>query len=324
MPPFEQLITAMSMEENPTSAGQTQTTTNTTGATVRTFHGNTIYFPTGRVYGGQIVAQTVLAAGLTVPDHRLPHSVHSYFVTPGDLKHGICYDVRMLRDGHSFSARDVTARQNDQTLLTAIVSYQVPGQEGIDFADPIPDNIPDPDDLPSSRELMAPYASKSAMAHYYATQSSWDIRHVQTAVLLAPDSSPLSQRTSQMVWMRADASELKQSTIESVRTHQLLQRALLATGCDQIMMEPALRRGGLSYLTPGIRFATIDHSMWWYRDIDVTKWHLYVQDSPIAGHGRALCRARVYQDNRLVAEITQEALIRVPKAHPVSREGSCD
>jgi acyl-CoA thioesterase-2 len=308
MSPFEQLIDALEVNEQ---ADQEK-------SALRTFHGNTIYFPTGRVYGGQIVAQAVLAAGQTAPDGRLPHSVHSYFVTPGDLKHGICYDVDILRDGHSFSARNVTARQNDQTLLTAIVSYQVPGQEGVDFADPIPEHIPDPEQLPSSRDLMAPYASKSPMADYYAHKSSWDIRHVQTPVVLAPDSHPASQRTSQMVWMRADTSALESTELHQIQSDRLLERALLATGCDQIMMEPALRRGGLSYLTPGIRFATIDHSMWWYRDIDVTRWHLYVQDSPIAGHGRALCRARVYQDGRLVAEITQEALIRVPKAHPLN------
>ena len=92
----------------------------------------------------------------------------------------------------------------------------------------------------------------------------------------------------------------------------LMNRALLAVGCDQIMMEPVLRRAGLSFMTPGISFATIDHSMWWYGDIDVTRWHLYVQDTPVAGQGRGLCQAKVYQDGRLVAAMNQEAMIRVP------------
>jgi acyl-CoA thioesterase-2 len=111
-----------------------------------------------------------------------------------------------------------------------------------------------------------------------------------------------------MVWMRTDG------TIDGP---QLLHRALLAIGCDQIMMEPVLRRAGLSLSTPGISYASLDHSMWWYRDIDMTQWHLYVQDTSTAAHGRGLAEATVFaQDGTLVAHIEQEAMIRVPLAEP--------
>lgn len=279
---------------------------------LHTYRGESLDFPTGNIYGGQIVAQVIAASRQTIPDGRLPHSVHAYFTTPGDLRHGVCYDVESLRDGHSFSARTVRARQNDRQVLTAISSFQIAGQDGMSFADPAPD-VPDPQTLPSSFDLMRPWATKNRTADYFVNHSPWDIRHVETPVLLQPDTAPEDQRRQQSVWMRAETSGLPESQLQQIRTDQTTQRALLATGCDQLMMEPALRRAGLSFLTPGIRFATIDHSMWWYGTIDVTRWHLYVQDAPIAGHGRALCRARVYQDDALVAEITQEAMIRVPQ-----------
>lgn len=281
--------------------------------TVQTYRGESLDFPTGNVYGGQIVAQVIQAAAQTVPQGRLPHSVHAYFTTPGDLHHGVCYDVDTLRDGHSFSARTVSARQGDRQVLTAIASFQVAGQDGMSFADSAP-HVPGPLGLRSSFDLLRPWAAKNPMADYFVNHSPWDIRHVETPVLLGPDTSPEDKRQRQSVWMRADASRLPENELQLLRTDQTVQRALLAAGCDQLMMEPALRRAGLSFITPGIRFATIDHSMWWYGRVDVTRWHLYVQDSPIAGHGRALCHARVYQDDDLVAEIVQEAMIRVPSS----------
>ena len=100
----------------------------------------------------------------------------------------------------------------------------------------------------------------------------------------------------------------------TVDVPQVMHRAMLAMGCDQVMLEPVLRRAGLSIATPGISFASIDHSMWWYRDIDINQWHLYVQDTPTAAHGRGLGQAKVYtQDGELVACMTQEAMIRVPE-----------
>ncbi|MDN6001043.1 acyl-CoA thioesterase, partial [Bifidobacterium crudilactis] len=110
----------------------------------------------------------------------------------------------------------------------------------------------------------------------------------------------------QMVWMRTDGK---------AEVSQMMNRAMLALGCDQIMMEPVLRRAGLSMSTPGISYASLDHSMWWYRDVDMSQWHLYVQDTPTAAHGRGLSQAKVYsRDGVLVAAMAQEAMIRVPEA----------
>jgi acyl-CoA thioesterase-2 len=269
-------------------------------------NGASIYFPTGRVYGGQVIAQSVMAASKTVSPSRLPHSVHGYFVAAGDIRQDLLFDVESLRDGRSFSARRVNVTQSEGSILTAIASFQETGQEGVSFADPMPENLPDPDSLTSAKELMQPFAGHSPFANFYAEKSSFDIRHITPTVMLKADKKSAAQDSGkQMVWMRTDGH---------VEVPQVMHRAMLALGCDQVMMEPVLRRAGLSISTPGISYASIDHSMWWYRDIDINEWHLYVQDTPTAAHGRGLGMAKVYsKDGALVAAIAQEAMVRVPK-----------
>ncbi|MBW3080500.1 acyl-CoA thioesterase [Bifidobacterium saguinibicoloris] len=269
-------------------------------------NGESLYFPTGRVYGGQVIAQSLMAAAKTVAPNRLPHSIHGYFVAPGDIRQDLLFDVETLRDGRSFSARRVNVTQAEGPILTAIASFQLEGQSGVEFADPMPSDLPDPESLTSAKDLMAPYAGKSPFANYYAEKSPFDIRHITRTIMLGPDKeSAAADSGRQMVWMKADGE---------VEVPQLMHRAMLALGCDQVMMEPVLRRAGLSISTPGISYASIDHSMWWYRDVDINQWHLYVQDTPTAAHGRGLGLAKVYsQDGELVAAIAQEAMIRVPQ-----------
>lgn len=268
-------------------------------------NGESMYFPTGRVYGGQVIAQSLIAASKTVPEGREPNSIHGYFIAPGDIHQDLLFDVETLRDGHSFSARRVNVTQAEGPILTAIASFQKSGQTGVDFADPMPTDLPDPESLTSAQKLMEPFSQASPFAEYYANKSPFDIRHITPTVMLRPDeASHDADSGKQLVWMRADGS---------IDVPQVFHRALLALGCDQVMMEPVLRRAGLSISTPGMSYASIDHSMWWYRDVDITKWHLYVQDSPTAAHGRGLGTAKVYsQDGELVACMVQEAMIRVP------------
>lgn len=268
-------------------------------------NGESLYFPTGRVYGGQVIAQSMIAAAKTVPIDRLPNSVHGYFIMAGDIHQDVLFDVENLRDGRSFSARRVNVTQAAGAILTAIASFQVNGQSGVEFADPMPDDVPDPESLSSAKELMAPYAQYSTFADYYVSKSPFDIRHVNATVMLGSDEVAAAHDDGhQMVWMRTEGH---------ADVPQLYHRAMLALGCDQIMMEPVVRRAGLSFMTPGISYATIDHSMWWYQDIDVNEWHLYVQDTPVAAHGRGLSHTKVYsRDGRLVAAMAQEAMLRVP------------
>ncbi|MFD0705446.1 acyl-CoA thioesterase [Alloscardovia venturai] len=297
--PIERIVDVLSLREPTTDESRPQYTF---------IDGESMYFPTGRVYGGQVIAQSVIAASKTV-ENRLPHSIHGYFISAGDINQDVHFDVENLRDGRSFSSRRVNVTQDDGAILTAIASFQTPGQNGIDFADPMPENVPEPRKLTSAQELMQPFAEHSPFAAFYANQSPFDIRHVTKTVMLgAPhkdSDAAQSDSGAQMVWMKANGT---------AHVNQTMHRALLALGCDQIMMEPIIRRAGLSFMTPGMSYATIDHSMWWYRDVDVNNWHLYVQDTPTAAHGRGLSIAKVYDtEGNLVAAMTQEAMVRVPQ-----------
>ena len=197
-------------------------------------NGESMYFPTGRVYGGQVIAQSVIAASKTVGPSRLPHSVHGYFIAAGDIRQDLLFDVENLRDGRSFSARRVNVAQAEGSILTAIASFQETGQEGVEFADPMPENLPDPETLTSAKELMQPFAEKSPFANYYAEKSPFDIRHVTPTVMLRADKDSAEHDSGkQMVWMKADGH---------VDVPQVMHRAMLALGCDQVMMEPVLRR----------------------------------------------------------------------------------
>ncbi|MCI1832431.1 MAG: thioesterase family protein [Bifidobacterium sp.] len=270
-------------------------------------NGESLYFPTGRVYGGQVIAQSMIAASKTVSPSRLPHSVHGYFVTAGDIRQDLLFDVESLHDGRSFSARRVNVTQSRGPILSAMASFQEQGQDGVEFADAMPQDVAEPESLKSAKDLMTPYAEKSPFANYYAEKSPFDIRHATPTIMLGADrDSARNDSGRQLVWMRADGK---------VDCSQVMHRAILALECDQVMMEPVLRRAGLSMSTPGISFASLDHSMWWYRDIDINQWHLYVQDTPTAAHGRGLGVAKVYsQDGELVAAMAQEAMVRVPGA----------
>ncbi len=286
-------------------------------------NGESLYFPTGRVYGGQVIAQSLVAASRTVSPSRLPHSIHGYFITAGDIHQDLLFDVESLRDGRSFSSRRVNVTQSHGPILTAIASFQEEGQTGVEFADPMPEHVPAPESLTSAKELMQPYAKQSPFADYYVEKSPFDIRHVTSPIMLEADRhSANADSGKQMVWMRAIDGGVSGAVGDAATDvdagkvlPQVIHRAMLALGCDQIMMEPVLRRAGLSIATPGISYASMDHSMWWYRDIDIRDWHLYVQDTPTAAHGRGLGIAKVYaQTGELVAVMAQEAMIRVPKS----------
>jgi acyl-CoA thioesterase-2 len=253
--------------------------------------------PGGRVFGGQVIAQALIAAGRTVPDGRLPHSLHGYFLRAGDVATPIDLSVERLRDGRSFSARRTHASQDGEAILSMIASFQEE-QPGIELTEPMPD-VPDPEQVESAMDRMGHL--DHPVAQFWTHQSAFDVRHVGGSLYLGP--APTAEGT-QRVWMRAKAP---------LPDDQLLHRALVAYACDQIMLEPVLRRGGLSWLTPGLSVASLDHAMWWHRDVRVDQWLLFDQSSPSAQGGRGLGATRVFaQDGTLVASIAQEGMVRVP------------
>lgn len=165
--------------------------------------GESLYFPTGRVYGGQVIAQSVVAAARTVEESRLPESIHGLFITAGDIGQDILFDVENLRDGRSFSSRRVNATQRDGAVFTAISNFQEKGQDGFHYQDPMPDDLPAPESLPSMYDLMSPYQEESPFADYYTNQSPFDIRHITSVVLMHRERDAQARRDRQMVWMKA-------------------------------------------------------------------------------------------------------------------------
>lgn len=253
--------------------------------------------PGGRVFGGQVIAQALVAAGRTVPDGRLPHSLHGYFLRAGDVGVPIDLSVERLRDGRSFSARRTHASQDGDPILSMIASFQEQ-QPGIELTHPGP-TVPAPEDVESAMDRMGHL--DHPIARFWTHESAFDVRHVGGSLYLGPAPDPDSP---QRVWMRAKGA---------LPDDQLLHRAVLAFACDQIMLEPVLRRAGLSWLTPGLSVASLDHAMWWHRDVRVDDWLLFDQDSPTAQGGRGLGTTRVFdREGVLVATIAQEGMVRVP------------
>jgi len=263
-----------------------------------TFTGTSLPQPGGRVFGGQVLAQALLAAGATLEEDRLPHSLHGYFLRAGEVTEPITFTVERLRDGRSFTARRTHALQRGVPILSMIASFQTE-QEGIDFADEMPAGVPDPEDVRSVFDVLGPI--DHPVARFWTQEAAFDVRHVEGSLYLGP----APERTGrQMVWFRSRSP---------LPDGQLLHRALLAYACDQVMLEPVLRRAGRSWVTPGMSIASLDHAMWWHRDVRVDDWLLYVQSTPSAQGGRGLGAARVFtRDGTLVASIAQEGMLRVP------------
>lgn len=262
------------------------------------FEGDSLPLPSGRVFGGQVLAQALMAAGHTVDDDRHVHSLHGYFLRPGDATRPISFDVEVLRDGRSFSARRTHALQGGVPILSMITSFQVK-QDGPEHSVTMPE-VPGPETVASGVDILAPYVGHPN-ADFWLTLAPFDVRHVEGSVFVLPDARPKPYQTA---WMRVrrpiDVSEL---------TH----RALLAFGCDQVMLEPLLRRHGASWSSPGMAYASLDHAMWWHRPARADEWLLFVQDAPTAQGGRGLTGTWIFsEDGRLVASASQEGMLHLP------------
>ncbi|MGN7212500.1 acyl-CoA thioesterase [Brachybacterium paraconglomeratum] len=274
---------------------------------VAVYEGDSSPQPGGHVFGGQVMGQAVTAVGRTVPEGRRIHSMYSYFLAPGDPAHPIRFEVDALRDGGSFSVRRVLATQpgrteeeGERTILAMTASFQEE-QEGLEHAEHAPE-APDPEGLPTTAEVLA--GIEHPVAEYWSTQRPIDIRHVTDPIYLRPDANG-GTIDAQMVWMR---------TLAPVDADPLLHDAILAFASDYTPFEPILRKQGLSWMTPGLKMATIDHAIWWHRHVRADEWLLYVQRSPSASGGRGLTHGQVFdRSGELVATVTQEGMIRAPR-----------
>ena len=252
-----------------------------------------------RVFGGQVLAQSVIAASRTVAQVRGIHSLHGYFLRPGDPEQNITFGVQRLRDGRSFSARRVHAYQSGEPILSMIASFQEPA-EGLEHQDAMPAGMPDPESLPTAAELIGHI--KHPVAHEWAFERPFDVRHVSEPIYL-PGSTESSADCA--VWLRTTAP---------MPDDPALHRAALAYASDYTLLEPVLRAHGISWVHQGLSIASLDHAMWWHRDFRVDEWLLYVLHSPSASSARGLGTGHFYnQAGQLVATVAQEGMVRLPE-----------
>jgi acyl-CoA thioesterase-2 len=261
------------------------------------FTGPSQWMPTGRVFGGQVLAQSIIAAMRTLPDQRIVHSVHGYFLRPGDVELPITFSVDRIHDGRSFSTRRTQAYQRGLPILSMIASFQTQ-DEGLEHQVTMPEGMPDPESLPSAAEALTDF--DHPIARFWATQRAFDIRHVDASIYASPDPE---RRPRQAVWMR---------TVGPMPDDPDLHRAALAYATDYAILEPIMREHGIAWARPGLKMASLDHAMWWHRFARVDEWLLYVQESPTATGGRGLSTGRIFRrDGALVASVAQEGMIRV-------------
>lgn len=262
------------------------------------FTGVSQAMPDGRVYGGQVLAQTVVAASRTLPSQRTPHSMHGYFLRPGDASQGISFAVDRIHDGRSFSTRRTQAFQAGVPIFSMIASFQ-DEDPGLEHQAPMPEGYPDPDELPDIEgEIVRAHPEAASVLR----DRPVDVRHVPSPIYLEVDEpSP-----RQAVWLR-----VKRALPDDPAIH----RAALAYLSDMTIQEPIMRAHGVTWSSPRLKVASLDHAMWWHRPARVDEWMLYLQESPSARGGRGLATGRIYSRNgSLIASVAQEVMVRAPSS----------
>jgi acyl-CoA thioesterase II len=251
-----------------------------------------------RVFGGQVVAQALVAATRTVPADRPAHSLHAYFLLPGDPRAPIVYEVERIRDGHSFTTRRVKAIQHGRAIFATTVSFQI-REDGFFHEPPMP-VVPEPDELPGGRDLATFARAKlpEVVAAYFARPRPIMLRPVD--LRRYQEGQPHEPVFN--VWLRAAAA---------LPDDEALHRAVLAYASDMTLLDVSLIPHGRSVFDPEVQAASLDHALWFHRPIRADEWLLYSQDSPAAGGARGFARGQIFdRAGNLVASVAQEGLIR--------------
>jgi len=248
-----------------------------------------------RVFGGHVIAQALLAAYETV-ETRVCHSIHCYFIRPGDPKVPILYEVDRARDGGSFTTRRVTAIQHGEQIFNLAGSFQ--GIEpGFEHQADMP-AVPGPETLPDSFEQMKAMIDKMPEAARRMMGRPRPIDQRQVDPRGPTDKVAPTCRN----WIRARAE---------IGADQHLHQAILAYASDMGLLETGMRPHGVTWQTPGLQSASLDHAIWFHRPSNFNDWHLYAQDSPSASGARGFIRGQIFsKDGTLVASIAQEGLLR--------------
>ncbi|MBC3767487.1 acyl-CoA thioesterase [Neptunicella marina] len=251
------------------------------------------------LFGGQVLGQALAAAQQTVAEGQVAHSLHSYFLLPGDASKAVVYDVESIRDGRSFCTRRVKAIQNGRTIFFMTVSFQFP-ETGLEHQFAQMPDVPAAETLTPEiecyRKLFAnmPDSVKEKLSYHEPI----DMRSVQSINPAAPES----REPVRYVWMRAN---------EALGADISMHQRMMAYASDYYFLVTALQPHGLSIMDKSIRMATIDHAIWFHREFDFNQWVLYCMDSPFAGNARGLVKGQFFDlDGNLIASTMQEGLVR--------------
>ncbi|MGW1246629.1 acyl-CoA thioesterase [Streptomyces sp. NPDC002535] len=255
-----------------------------------------------RVFGGQVAAQALVAAGRTVPEDRPAHSLHAYFLRPGDPGAPIVYTVDRIRDGRSFTTRRVVAVQHGQPIFHLSASFQT-YEEGLDHQADMP-AAPDPESLPTPAEMLPRHLPREVADWLIEARAAVDLRYAEVPPWgsVGAPREPRSQ-----VWFRTNGKLADDPLLHVVLATYVSDMTLL----DSVLL--AHGRGG--WAVGDVVGASLDHAMWFHRPFRADEWLLYDQESPTASGGRGLGQARIYtQDGRLAISVIQEGVVRVPRS----------
>ena len=253
-----------------------------------------------RVFGGQVIAQALVAAYRTVEDRHC-HSMHAYFIRPGNPNIPILYEVDQARNGRSFTTRRVVAIQNGEQIFNLAASFQVE-EAGFEHQIAMPD-VPGPENLMSEDESRLALAKTAdpELAKLLSVPRPIELRDVKPQDM----EHPAKMDTDSPVWMKLN---------KAIGDDLHLHHAVLAYASDMTLLDTCVRPHGVNFFTDTVQMASLDHAMWFHQPFRTDEWLLYAQDSPSASGGRGFNRGSVFtKDGRLVASVTQEGLIRPTK-----------
>ncbi len=255
-----------------------------------------------RVFGGQVAAQALVAAGRTVPDDRNVHSLHAYFIRPGDPAIPIVYNVERVRDGRSFTTRRVVAVQHGKAIFTMSASFHVT-ETGVEHQAVTMPQVVDPEGLPLFQDrMLQAVGAESPLREWLSRPRPVDARYV-TPLTWEAHRDPELRGSNTDVWFRYDAE---------LPDDPLLHVVLAAYASDFTLVDTVLLTHGLAWGASNLSGASLDHAMWFHRPFRVDEWMLYAQESPWSGAARGLAKGEMFtRSGELAVSVVQEAMIRV-------------
>ena len=265
---------------------------------VNLFRGRSPQVGWQRVFGGQVIAQALVAASRTVEEGRFVHSLHAYFVRPGDPAVPILYDVDRVRDGAAFTTRRVIAVQHGKPIFFMTASFHF-DEAGFDHQIPMPD-VPPPEELLVEEQIRERFLAQAPkhVRDYWERPRPIELRPIELTHYLSPEKLLPTQN----VWVR---------TTGPVPDERPLQAAVLGYLSDMTLLDTALFAHGTSVFDRTLQVASLDHAMWFHRPFAMDDWLLYAQDSPSASGARGLTRGSLFsRSGELIASVAQEGLIR--------------